>query len=161
MEKKKIDEVTKIKMIYSGELLLFAIVFLVLGILQLADVITISERFLNIFRIVTLLGAAYFIFDIVTTFTNKKKRAKVCLVDKFSTIFVPPYIIVIDILLWTNNEFVWANPKYFISPLFIALSCVYLFQGIYHWFYPLKELFDDEESKKEEASLENNEKSDE
>lgn len=157
MAKKKLDELTKIKLIYSGELVLFSIIFLILGILQFVDVIGISERFLNIFKVITLLGAAFFIYDIITTFTNKKKRAKACLLDKFSTILVPPYIIVIDILLWTGNEYVWGNPKYFISPLFLVLSIAYLFQGIYHWFYPLKELLEDlnEENKEPVEQKEN------
>ena len=160
---KKLDEVTKIKLIYSGELVFFSIVFIVLGILQAVGVINLSERFLNVFKYITLLGGAFFIYDIITTFTNKKKRAKACLVDKFSTIFIPPYLLVIDILLLTNNEYVWNHPKYFITPLFFAISLVYLFQGIYHWFYPLKELFeDDEEPKteevKEETTVENKEK---
>ena len=148
---KKLDEVTKVKLIYSGELVFFAIVFIVLGILQMVDVIVLKEGFLNVFKFLTLVGAAYFIYDFVTSFTNKKKREKVCFVDKFSTIFIPPYVITLDILLFSNNEFVWDNPKFFIAPLFFALAAVYIFQGIYHWFYPLKELFEDDEPKAEEA----------
>lgn len=155
---KKLDEVTKIKLIYSGELILFTIVFLVLGILQAVGVINISERFLNIFKFVTLFGAAYFIFDWVTTLTNPKKRAKACWPDKFSTIFIPPYLLVIDILLLTKNEFVWNNPKYFITPLFFAIAVAYCFQGVYHWFKPLPELFEEDEPKKEENTTENEEK---
>ena len=86
---KKLDEVTKIKLIYSGELVFFALVFIVLGILQVVNVITIKEGFLNVFKFITLAGAAYFIFDFVTSFTNKRKREKVCFVDKFSTIYIP------------------------------------------------------------------------
>ena len=151
MEKKKLDEKTKIKLIYSGELIFFSVVFLVLAILQVVGVINPGERFLNIFKFVTLLGVAYFLFDIITTFTNKKKRAKACLEDKFSTIIIPPYLLTVDIMLFAGNSFVWNNPKYFITPLFFYISAVYAFQGIYHWFYPLPELFeDDEEIKKNE-----------
>ena len=54
-------------------------------------------------------------------------------------------------MLFAGNSFVWNNPKYFITPLFFYISAVYAFQGIYHWFYPLPELFeDDEETKKNE-----------
>ena len=155
MEKKKLDEVTKVKLIYSGELILFAVVFLVLGILQIVGVINFSETFLNIFKFVTLAGVAYFAFDIITTFTNKRKREKACLVDKFSTIIIPPYLLVVDILLLSNNEFVWSNPKFFLTPLFLYISLVYAFQGIYHWFFPLKELFEEDESedKKDNANV--------
>ena len=155
MKKKKLDEFTKTKLIYSGELVLFAIVFLVLAILQTVGVINYSETFLNIFKFVTLIGVAYFVFDIVTTFTNKRKREKACLVDKFSTIIIPPYLLVVDILFLSNNEFIWNNPKFFITPLFFYISLVYAFQGIYHWFFPLKELFEDDEKeeKKDDANV--------
>lgn len=149
MEKKKLDDYTKVKLIYSGELIFFAIVFLVLAILQTVQVIKLSERFLNIFKFVTLFGFAYFTYDIITTFAIKTKREKVCLVDKCSTIILPPYILTIDILLFTGNEFVWNNPRFFITPLFFYISLVYAFQGIYHWFKPLKELFEDEEKEKD------------
>ena len=153
MDKKKIDEVTKIKLIYSGELLIFSIVFIVLGLLQLFGVIGLSETFLNIFKIITLIGAAYFIYDIVTLFTNKAKREKACIPDKISTILVPPYIIVIDIFLWSKNEYIWANPQYFIAPLFLVIAAAYLFQAIYHWFNPLKELFEDDEKNTEDKTV--------
>lgn len=153
MEKKKLDETTKIKLIYSGELIFFSLLFLVLAILQTAGVISLSERFLNIFKIVTLLGIAYFTYDIISTFVNKKKRARVCLVDKFSTIIVPPYLLFVDILLWSGNEFIWNNPKFFITPLFFYIAAVYAFQGIYHWFKPLKELFEDEEESKNNENV--------
>ena len=166
MSKKKLDEVTKIKLIYSGELLFFSIVFVVLATLQVVDVITLGEKFLNVFKFVTLLGFAYFTYDIITTFTNKKKRAKACLPDKFSTILVPPYILTVDILIFTKNDLVWSNPKYFIAPLFFYIAAAYLFQSIYHWFYPLKELFEDDEKKEENnenvvATIENPEVSEE
>ena len=153
MGNKKLDETTKIKLIYSGELLLFSIVFLVLAILQTVGVINFSERFLNIFKFLTLAGVAYFIYDIVTLITNKKKREKACIPDKACTIILPPYILTIDILLIAGNEFVWANPKYFITPLFFYIAAIYLFQAIYHWFYPLKDLFEDDESKEDNEKV--------
>ena len=145
MEKKKLDDVTKTKLIYSGELLIFAIAFIVIGTLQAFGIMNMSEGFLNVFKFLTLVGVAYFIFDFVTTFTNKKKKENACWVDKFSTIILPPYILTIDILLISNNEYVWTNYKFFIVPLIYYLGAVYLFQAIYHWFVPLKALFEDEE----------------
>lgn len=151
MNNKKLDEVTKIKLIYSGEILIFAIIFALIGILDVTGVKEIKDWVLNVFKVIALLGGAYFIYDFVTTFTNKKKREKACLVDKFSTIFIPPYTITLAIMLWANNAFVIENRRYFIGFLLIAISVVYLFQAIYHWFFPLKELLEDEENEKETA----------
>ena len=52
-------QIKKIKLIYSGELLAFALVFIVLGILELLKVIKLSERFQLIFKIITLVGATW------------------------------------------------------------------------------------------------------
>ena len=41
--KKKMDDLTKAKLIYSGEILLFAIIFLVLGILFLVKIIDVQD----------------------------------------------------------------------------------------------------------------------
>ena len=153
MGKEKLDEITKAKLIYSGILVIFAIAFIVIATLQVVGVMNMSEGFLNVFKFLSLVGVAYFVFDIVTTFTNKKKREKACLVDKFSTIIIPPYILVFDILLLANNEFAWNNYKYFTVPFIYYLGAVYLFQGIYHWFFPPKELFEDIEEKKDDDKV--------
>ena len=57
MEKKKLDDLTKIKLIYSGELILIAIVALVIGILQLTYVLTVKDLFRRIFNWVTIFGS--------------------------------------------------------------------------------------------------------
>ena len=41
--KKKLDDLTKMKLIYSGELLMFAVLFAVLGPLFLFEVITVAD----------------------------------------------------------------------------------------------------------------------
>ena len=150
MEKKKLDDYTKTKLIYSGELIIIALILIVIGILQATGVMNVSETFLHIFKFLAIAGGCYFLYDIITTFTNKRKREKACLVDKFTTIIIPPYTITISILLFAGNEFVWQNPKYFITPLIFYIAAIYIFQGIYHWFFPLKILFEDEEEKKDD-----------
>lgn len=155
---KKLDEVTKVRLIYSGELALFAVVFAVIGVLQLIGVWEVKEWVLQVFKFVAPVAAAYFIYDFVTSFTNKRKREKVCFVDKFSTIFVPPYSLTLAIMLFVNYQFVFDNRNLFFPPLLLAISVVYLFQAIYHWFNPLKELFEDDESpngKEVVATIEN------
>ena len=43
MEKKKMDDFTKFKLVFCGELLLFAVIFAVLGVLFLCNVLKISD----------------------------------------------------------------------------------------------------------------------
>jgi len=150
MEKKKLDDFTKTKLIYSGELIVIAIVLIIIGILQVCNVMNISETFLNIFKFLAIGGACFFTYDITTTFVNPRKREISCLLDKFTIIIIPPYTLTISIMLFIGNEFVWNNPKLFIVPLIFYIAAVYIFQGIYHWFFPLKALFEDEEEKKDE-----------
>lgn len=156
---KKLDELTKAKLIYSGMLLVIGIVAITIGILQLVQIIEIKEWLINVFKFVPFLGLAYFIFDYVTLFTNKKKREKVCLVDKFSLIFIPPFSVTFAILLWCGNNYACNSPQLFIGPLIITLGVVYIFQAIYHWFRPLKDLLeddDDSENKDNQEEVEKN-----
>ena len=151
------DDLTKAKLIYTLELSFFSLVFLVIGILEITQVMHISNVVLSIFKWVTIFGSAYVIFDFIWSFVSKKRRAKVSFIDKICTIPLPFYIISIDVLLFANNELVVGNREYFIAPVLLYLGVVYLFQAIYQWFNPLKELIEAvEEDKKEENNEEDN-----
>ena len=51
----------------------------------------------------------------------------------------------------SNNDFY----IYSIGAAFLYIAAIYTFQGIYHYFYPIPGIFDDEEEdKKEENSQE-------
>ena len=153
---KKLDDVTKLKLIYSGELAFFFLLFCVIGILEITLVLHISDTVLAIFKWITIFGSAYFIFDFIWSLVSKKRRAKVCLLDKICTIPLPFYIISLDILLFMNNQTLLENREYFIAPVLLYLAVVYLFQAIYHWFFPLKDLLDALNEEKEEKNEENN-----
>ena len=84
--KKKIDELTKMKLIYSGELFLFAIVGAVLGTLFIVDVIHVKDWKKWVFTILTLIGGIYFVVDLIWSIVSKKKRKKVSLFDKITLI---------------------------------------------------------------------------
>ena len=153
---KKLDDVTKLKLIYSGELVFFFLLFCVIGILEITLVLHISDTVLAIFKWITIFGSAYLIFDFIWSLVSKKRRVKVCLLDKICTIPLPFYIITLDILLFMNNQTVLENREYFIAPVLLYLAVVYLFQAIYHWFFPLKDLLDALNEEKEEKNEENN-----
>ena len=72
----KLSEEKKVKLIYSGELIIIAIVFLVIGILRLVGVIQTSEKRLLIFNIITTLGGAWMIIDLVWALASERRRKK-------------------------------------------------------------------------------------
>ena len=64
----------KYKLIYSGELLLIAVVFLVLGILKLTGVMTSKQPRIAIFNWITIFGGLWIITDLIWTLVSKKRR---------------------------------------------------------------------------------------
>ena len=102
MEKKKLDDLTKIKLIYSGELIVIAIVALVIGILQLTQVLTVKELFRNIFNWVTIFGSPLLIITSIISIISPKRRKKISIFDKITLFPLAVYIIVIDIICFAN-----------------------------------------------------------
>ena len=66
MEKLSIEK--KTKLIYSGELLLIAVVLIVFAILKILGIIPTNPTRLLIYNILTTVGGASFIFDFVAHF---------------------------------------------------------------------------------------------
>ena len=151
----------KNKLIYSGELLLFAVVFLVIGILELLRVINLSERFQLIFKIITLVGATWITTDFIWTLCSQKRRDNYGLLDKIMLLPLALYLYSFDIA-----GFVTTRPyEYYQVGVPIALfylSCVYAFQGIYHYFNPvplLMKAIEEEIAEKEKEKNQATEKS--
>ena len=94
-------QIRKIKLIYSGELLLIAVAFLVIGFLELFQVIRIKDIIQLIFKIVTLVGATWLVIDFIWTLLSPKKRAKNCLMDKAMLLPLAVYLYLFDIYLRT------------------------------------------------------------
>ena len=129
-------EIRKIKLIYSGELIVIAIVFLTLGILEMLHVMTLYDRFQLIFKIITLVGVAWIIFDFFWTLLSEKKRKKNSLLDKILLLPVAIYLLAFDIY-----GFISPRPYEYYQigvPLaFYYIACVYLFEGFYHYYHPI------------------------
>ena len=129
-------QIRKIKLIYSGELLFIAVVFLVIGLLELLKVITIKDWVQLVFKIVTLAGAAWLIADFLWTLLSPKKRAKNSLMDKIMMLPLAAYLLAFDIY-----GFVSPRPyEYYqigIPIAFFYISCAYIFQGIFHYKHPV------------------------
>ena len=141
MEKKKMDDLTKIKLIYSGELIIIAIVAIVIGVLQLTEVLMVKELFRNIFNWVTIFGSSFLIITSIYSLVNPKRRKKISIFDKITLFPLAIYILVIDIISFANYG---ALPQSFyqtyIPIAILLLAVIYLAQGVYHWFYPLPSL---------------------
>lgn len=129
-------EIRKIKLIYSGELLAFAIVFLVLGFLELFAVIKLSERAQLIFKIITLAGATFITGDFIWLMCSEKRKKKNCILDKAMVLPLAVYLYVFDIVGFVMKPG-YGYYQIGIPIAFIYLACVYIFQGIYHYYKPV------------------------
>lgn len=156
-EKKKMDNVTKAKLIYSIELGAFSLLFLVLGLLKFFDVITLSENYRSWwFPLITLLGGTWFITDLIWAIVSKKHREKSSLFDKsllgpasLSTIIFDIYVLITGGLNVDYNLY-----KYYSASLFIYISIIYAIQSIYHYKHPLPYLVNEIRKAEEEEQKE-------
>ena len=146
----------KNKLIYSGELVFFAVAFLVIGLLELLKVIVLSDRFQLIFKILTLVGATWLVVDFLWTFFNQKRRANNDIIDKIIMLPLAVYLYAYDI-----SGFVVARPyEYYqigVPIAFFYIACSYMFQGIYHYYKPIPlilQAIEEEEKAKEEKEAE-------
>lgn len=167
MANKKMDEFTKFKLTYCIELLVFAVLFVVLGVLFLCKIVPIKPWKFWVFPILTFFGGIWFMIDLVWTIKSKKRRRKNSLIDKILPAPMAFAIFCFDIyalIMAFSGKATTDNTEYlnlFTTVVAIALlyyGAVYLFEGIYHWFVPSKALtsaYEDAERKiKEEEAKE-------
>lgn len=128
-------QIKKIKLIYSGELLLFTVVFIVLGILELLAVIKLNERFQLIFKIVTLVGATWLVVDFVWVMVSPKRKAKNAIMDKAMMLPLAVYLYVFDILGFVLQPG-YGYYQIGVPIVFFYIACAYAFQGVYHYYHP-------------------------
>lgn len=159
-EKKKMDGLKKVKLIYSGELLLFAVVFAVIGILILVGVISIKDWKRIAFSYVTLVGGAWLIADFIWTLASSKRRARKPLIDKILVLPAALTVISFDIYAFVkgmvHSDVTSPLFAYFIGGDLCYLALVYFFEAFYHYKHPLPELVEaalaEEEEKKKESA---------
>ena len=145
----------KIKLIYSGELLVFAVVFIVLGILELLRVIKLSDRFQLIFKIITLAGATWLIVDFVWVMLSPKRKAKNAVMDKAMMLPLALYLYVFDIIGFVFQPG-YGYYQVGVPAAFFYVACAYTFQGIYHYYHPIPSILEiiEEANKPEEPKVE-------
>ncbi len=149
---KKIDPHKKMKLIYSGELLLFAVIFLVVAILKLTGVMGYNETRRIVFNWITIFGGLWGITDFVWGAVSKKRRARICLLDKALLLPLVLFIETFDFIsLIAKPE----NESFYVISIgcaFLYITVIYTFQAIYHYFKPIPGLFDDEEEEKKDEN---------
>ena len=137
MEKKKLEPLTKVKIMLAVEYGIFALVFLVLGILFLTKIIQVAEWKRYAFTYVTLFGGAWIITDFFWTLLSPKSRAKNSMLDKILMLPVGPVLVVFDIYAITQGC-AETLPYYLVIGIdFCYIAAVYLFQTVYHWYRPI------------------------
>ena len=155
--KKKMDFATKAKLIYSGELLIFAIAFIVIAILKLTNVFKYNEVRATVFNWITIFGGAWVIVDMIWALVDKKRQKRICIIDKIIHAPAGIYFITFDLYCLIAHP---GERFYQIGipiVLFYLASC-YIFESIYHYKHPIPGLLDElEEEKKEDSSLEESE----
>lgn len=166
--KKKMDTLTKMKLIFSGELIVIAIAFFVIGILEITKVIRINNTIITIFTWVTLFGGLWMIIDFLWVLLSNKRRAKNSLLDKTLLLPLGLCLIFFDLIALVGNidkDLHYDYYRFFISSVLLYIAVAYTIEGIYHWFRPLptilmeleqaKKLEQEEEAKKQ-ADLQEN-----
>ena len=151
MKKKKLDMLTKAKLIYSGELMIFAIVFLVFAILRITGVMGGNQTRSAIFNWVTIFGGSWLIIDCLWALISKKRRPRVALIDKILHAPAGIYLVSFDIYCFVTHPEP-ASDIYRVGVpvvLFYLCSC-YLFESIYHFFIPIPGLLEIEAAEKAE-----------
>ena len=147
--KKKMDFATKAKLIYSGELILFAIVFITLAILKVTGVIGYHDIRAKIFNWVTIFGGSWIIADLIWAIVDKKRQKRIAIIDKIIHAPIGIYLISFDIYCFINQpgETVY---RYGIPIALGYLGLCYIFEGLYHFKYPIPGLIEDEEESKQQ-----------
>lgn len=139
--KQKMSAEKKTKLIYSGELILIAIIFIVIATLQILNVIGHREVMLIIFNWITIFGGTWIIVDFFWVLFSPKRRKKNSLLDKAMLVPFAIYIIIFDIMCFAKPSFVTMEFRRLMMAIgFYYLAAAYIFQGIYHYFRPIPAL---------------------
>lgn len=173
-KKQGMSEETKAKLVYSGEIGIIAIVFLVFGILRLTGVQGYDHTRRLIFNIITTVGAIYGIYNFISYFVSEKKRKKTALIDVITVLPISLALVVFNTYCYIYvaglpasevTEQMKAICSYSMGGIMTYASVTFLFQAIYHYYKPIPLLYlmlEEEKKEKEEqeafpnASMEEN-----
>lgn len=135
--KKKLDELTKAKLIYSGELGLFAILFIVLAILVFTGVYQLSERRQSIFTWLTLVGGGIIVGDLIWLCLSKKRQKKNSWLDKLLPLPLPATLVCMDLYALINPGQPYLYYQIMMGGAFAYIGVLYSFEAIFHFYHPV------------------------
>ena len=147
--KKKMDFATKAKLIYSGELLIFAIVFIVIAILKFTDIIKYNATRATIFNWITIFGGTWLIVDLIWALFDKKRQKRIALIDKIIHAPAGLYLVVFDLYCLITQPSDQNVYQIGIPIVLSYLGLCYIFESLYHFKYPIPGLIEEEEAKQE------------
>ena len=151
--KQKMDIQTKAKLIYSIELGVFAVVFIVLAILKFVGVIGTNATRLTVFNWITLFGGSWIVADFLWALLDKKRQKRVAIIDKCLHLPAGLYLITFDLYCLITKPAIDSPICRFGVPIVLAyLGLCYAFEAIYHFKYPVPGLLDGIEKQEEAAS---------
>lgn len=153
------DVEKKVKLIYSGELIVIAVILLVIGILKLIGTIETKPTRLFVYNIITSVGAIWFIIDLIWTINSPKRRKSSSLLDKSLVMPACAYLMFFDIWCFVHKaQNLDVNDllvKISIGSVLVYIGVVYAFLGLYHYKHPLPSLVEAIEEAKKENDKEN------
>ena len=146
--KQKMDIETKAKLIYSIELGVFALIFLVLAILKFTGVIGTNATRLTIFNWITLFGGSWIVADFLWALFDKKRQKRIAILDKCIHLPAGIYLITFDLYCLIAKPTIDSLICRYGVPIVLAyLGLCYAFEAIYHFKYPVPGLLDAVEEK--------------
>ena len=131
----------KYKKIFFLEYLAIAAVLILIGFLRLFNVMEFSETRLLVYNIITLVGVAYLIFDLIWNLRPAKRR-DFSLIDKLPPLLIGMFLLVFDILTLSKILVDIVIIKYCIVAVLLAAGCYAIFMGFYHYKKPQKMLYE-------------------
>ena len=138
MAKNKMSNETKVKLIYSGELLIISIVFIVVATLKVLHIMGSNSVMKIVFNVVTLIGGTWMILDFILSLTLKFRRKKTAIIDKILLLPLGFYLITFDIICFAKPAIRDTDTYlYMVVGAFYYLAVIYIFESIYHYFKPI------------------------
>jgi hypothetical protein len=135
--KKKLDELTQAKLVYTIELGVFVLIFLTVGLLFYFSVFKVTETRITIFTYVTMIGGFLSIGDFIWFLASKKRRKKNSFLDKVLILPIPLSLIPFDILTLAQGAFPNRAYALALSSVFTYIAVMYTVELAYHWFHPI------------------------
>ena len=156
---KKMSAEQKSILAYSLELLIFGVVFEILGVLRITGIIGYDETRRVVFNWITLVGCTLGIGDFIWYCFSKRRRARNFLPDKLAVLALAIFMITYDLICLLGKP----TPEfctYMLGSAICYVGVIYLFQGVYHYFRPVPGYLEDirkaiaEDEANEKAKLE-------